>query len=160
MPSVVISEGFMTISAIIIATLLTATIVNNIHQIQNMQSIVTMSMKEKMGTKFSIVFTSIENDTVRVWLKNIGTLRVSSDLVGRGDLYFGPTGSEKYIPFNSSSRPLWNYTLVGDYDGDGYIDPGETVEIVIYYDSTLSQGDYHVRYVVYTGYSTDYYISL
>ncbi len=160
MPSVVFSEAFLTIAAILIAVMLTGVIISNIEQLGNIQTIVTNKIKEDMKIRVKIVFVSVNGSTVYIWIKNTGLEPIPASLISSGDLYFGPYGNVTYIKYNSGSYPNWRYILINDVDHDGYWDPSETIEIVIDYGSQLSPGDYQVRYVVYNGYHTDYYFSI
>jgi len=159
MSSVIFSESFMTIAAIILAVVFSSVVVVNIQQINNMQSIMTSTIKDKMETEVKIIFASTRDYEIHIYIKNTGINNIPFDLLGRGDLYFGLRGKEEYIPFNASSYPTWTYNVINDIDKDGYLDPGETVELVIYVNYTLSSGDYHVKYVTYNGVTSDYYFS-
>jgi|Deesub1362A_J573_1020465.scaffolds.fasta_scaffold00003_75 archaellum component FlaG (FlaF/FlaG flagellin family) len=160
MPSIVFSEGFITVSAIILATIFTAAVVTNLQQMSYIQVAMTQNMKEKLSTKVEIIFTTVSNDTVYVWIKNTGLNHIPHDLISRGDLYWGKKGGEEYIPFNSTTPPTWNYNAVNDVDGDGYWDPGETVLFTIYLGVAQSTGDYHAIYITYNGEKTEYSIAL
>lgn len=160
MSSVIFSESFVTIAAIVLAVIFSSAVVVNIQQINNVQSIMTSSIKDKMETDVKIVFASISGELVYVYVKNIGVNSIPVELISRGDLYFGLRGRENYIPFNLTSYPTWNYYLINDVDRDEYLDPGETIELLIHLNETLVSGDYHVRYVTYNGVIIDYYFSI
>ena len=161
MTSTIFSEAFLTISSIAIATILAASIIAGVNQMNNIQVSIAMDMEEKIGQKVKIIYASTDGSTtVYLWIKNIGIKPIALNLVGEGELYFGQLGQEKLIPFNTSSLPTWNYTIVDNPDNDGYWDRSETIQLNIYLDTALQQGDYHVLYTTYLGELSDYYFSI
>jgi len=162
MSHVVISEVFITVAAVVIISIFTATFLGNIQQLRDMQTMVTKSIEEKMSIDIKIIFaTGVENESiVKVWVKNIGIGSISYDLIGKGDLFFGKVGNFSYISYNSSITPTWNFTILNDVDGDNRWDLGETILITIYLDSPLERGDYYIRYVTYTGEYDEYQFSI
>ena len=160
MPSIVFSEGFITVSAIILATIFTAAVVTNLQQMSYIQVAMTQNIKDRISTKVEIVFVTVDNDTVYIWIKNTGLNHIPHDLISRGDVYWGRKGAEQYISYNASTPPKWLYTAVNDVDNDGYWDPGETILITVYTGTTQSAGDYHAVYTTYNGVETEYNIAV
>lgn len=160
MTSVVFSEAFLTISAIAIAVVLTSTLLANIQDINNIQVALSNRMKDRIGISVKIVFASTNDTIVYVWIKNTGIKPVPYDLIDDGDLYFGKIGSESYIEYGSQSTPTWNYTIVNNLKNNSYWDIGETIQVTIYLDAPLPEGDYRVIYIVYTGEMDEYMFSV
>jgi len=160
MTSTIFSEAFLTISSIAIAAMLAASIFSGVNQMSNIQVTLTNSFQEKMKHETKIIYASIDgNNIVHVWIKNIGMEPIPTQLISQGDVYFGLMGEEQYIQYNRSLKPTWNYTLVDNPDNDDYWDIGETIQIDIYLNTPLKQGDYHVIYSTYLGKTTEYYFS-
>ncbi len=162
MSHVIISEVFVTVTAIIIVSVFAATFLGNLQQLRDAQILVTQSLQEKMSVDIKIIYAvGYENeDIVKVWVKNTGLESIPFNLIKSGDLFFGPSGESTYIPYNSSSLPTWNFTILNDVDSDDCWDRGETILITIHLDSPLSKGDYYVRYVAYTGEYDEYSFSI
>lgn len=162
MSHVIMSEVFITVAAIIVISVFTASFLGNMQQLRDIQILVTQSLEEKMSVDIKIVFAYANKGetTVKVWIKNVGVKGISYSLIGKGDLFFGPDGNFSYIPYNSDTLPTWNFTVLNDVDGDGRWDRGETIQITIYLDTTLDNGDYYVRYVTYTGCYDEYQFSI
>ncbi len=160
MTSTVFSEAFLTISSIAIAAMLAASIFSGVNQMSNIQITLTNSFQEKMKHETKIIYASIDgNNIVHVWIKNIGMEPIPTQLIPQGDVYFGLMGEEQYIQYNRSLKPTWNYTLIDNPDNDDFWDIGETIQINIYLNTPLNQGDYHVIYSTYLGKTTEYYFS-
>ena len=162
MSHVVVSEAFLTVAAVIIISVFTAVVVGSVHQLRDVQALVTRSMSEEMMVGVKIVFANAEegSSTVKVWVKNVGLSEIPGGLIGRGDLFFGPAGAATRIPYNATAPPTWSFRIANDVDGDGRWDKGETIEVTIQLDYTITQGDYYVRYVAYTGCYSEYSFSV
>ena len=152
-----VSEVYITIAVVIAVSIFSASIFGNLQRVVDIEREKTTDLKIKLGTRLDIIFCAQYNDTaVKLWIKNIGVEPIHPTLIGnKADLFFGPRGSFKRIPYNST-QPTWIYNLVNDRDGDGVWDPSETIEVTVNSDSTLSHGDYYVRYVTYNGVYSEY----
>jgi len=160
---VVMAETIIVIATIIAASFATTAIVMNLDGLVNTFRVNERNIKDKIQTQITIVFATINtNDTVKVWIKNTGIKEIHEDLIPKSDLFFGPKGNFKRIPYETStaSPPRWNYTIVNDVDGDGNWDPGETIEVTIIWDTALDLGEYYVKFVLYNGVDDDYTFSI
>lgn len=164
MSSTVISEAYLVIASVIALSLISGAVLLNLQEIRSAQVDSTRVLKDRIRVDVRIVFaTSVQgSSTAYVWVKNVGAEGIASTLVPQGDLYFGPAGGARYVPYDEtgSTAPSWSFRIVNDVDGDGRWDPGETIEIVVLWDSPLGAGDYYVRYSAYTGDYDEYYFSI
>jgi len=161
--STVITESVLTIAAIVSIAIVLAAFIPNLYYLESAHRGYVMRIKTQLETEVEIIFASgsVGSDEVKVWVKNVGHAPISSRLIGEAsDLLFGPKGNFARIPFNSPTVPTWNYTIVNDLDCDGDWDPQETIELTIHYSESLSEGDYYVRFAVYTGSYDEYFFSL
>lgn len=160
----VITESILTIAAIVTVAIVLAAFIPNLYYLESAHRGYVLRVKSELETEVKIIFASgaIGSSEVKVWVKNVGSASIPSQLIGSAsDLLFGPTDDFKRIPYSSPSPPSWSYSIANDLDGDGDWDPQETIEVVINLGGeTLSQGDYYVRFAVYTGSYDEYYFSL
>lgn len=160
--SAVISEVYLTLAVVVAASVLSASFYTSLQRVADVEREKTIEFKREIGTRVKILFAAQYNGTaVKLWVKNVGLDTIKASLIGeKADLFFGPEGEFKYIPYDESSPPTWTYTLKNDVDGDGDWDPSETIEILVNSGSTLSSGDYYVKYSAYTGASSEYTFTL
>lgn len=162
MSQTVISEIILTTTAIAMSTFLALSIISSSSSFDYLFKTNERKMKDRILTDIMIIFGI--NDTensVKIWVKNIGINEVHQSLIPKSDIFFGPKGNFTRIPYEdkTTSTPMWNYTIAND-DGDGNWDPGETLEINIIWGSVLSPGEYFVKFILYNGVSDDYIFSI
>jgi len=90
---------------------------------------------------------------VFVWVKNVGSLRVSA--LERCDVFFGEEGNFSRIAYGQGN-PHWELQLENDTDWN----PTATLKITIHYSSALSSGRYFFKMVTPNGVSDEYYFSM
>lgn len=92
-------------------------------------------------------------DVALVWVKNIGSNSIKA--VERCDLFFGPEGDFKLIPYGSGD-PHWEYSL----ENDTYWKPAATLRITVDLDYVLVPGErYFVKVALPNGIADEYYFS-
>jgi flagellar protein FlaG len=156
MVSVVISEGLILVTAIIIAAGFSVTILNQMGVFKS--TIVTAGATEKeiALTKIKVLYATNSSSTeVKIWVKNVG----SNPVVGldKSDVYFGKLSYVERIPYNHTSSPTWVYA-----NGTGtQWHPKDTLEFNVTSDDTLeSSVTYVVRVATPNGVSDDYIFSV
>ena len=151
-----ITEMIYTIAIVIAAATVAGTYIQNTAQLNGALN----AAREAAMTSIKTIFaTELSSDVAEVWVKNVGTQSIDTTLIAQFDLFFGPKGYFEYIPYNKTTLPKWTFTIVSD-NGNSDLDPGETLDIKIYLDYSLSAGDYYFRVVTYNGMSSDYSFSL
>jgi len=93
----------------------------------------THESDQRLRTDFKIVTTFGKAPTVQVWMKNVGSQRISLEEIKRSDVFCGEVGNfgrltYKYILPGSLVSGEWTETL-SDLNSNNYWDPGETLQV-------------------------------
>ncbi len=161
MSSAPITEGFFVIAAVIAASMLTATILPGVMHLSNSYSAQAANLQQKTDLQLTVVLAYGTSNTTSatVWVKNTGIVPLSKPLIDKSDLFFGPVGQYYTLKYGGAA-PSWNYSIVNDLNGNGILDPGETMQITVTTASPLSPGDYYFQITTYLGTSFDYTFSI
>jgi flagellar protein FlaG len=151
----VITVSIITIACVICATMLVSAIYPAVNRATS--SVVSSSAKlgDRIETSVDIIAEANESSYEYVWVKNIGSQIVRSQ-IENSDIFFGEIGNFQRIPFNATllATPSWNYSIEND-DGNDRWDAGETINITISSASEITAGDYYVKIVLYNGVSDE-----
>ncbi len=130
MASEAISSSIMIIGAVLGAAVLITAILPAIFSAGVTFGTVSSSAEQKLKTDFRIVNTyTAGEDTVQVWLKNVGNNRISIYDIRNSDVFLGVGSEYDRLGYNNDgSAGTFKYILDSD---DGNWDIGETVEIYI-----------------------------
>ncbi len=158
--SSVLTEGILTIAVVIAASTVAAVFVQGSYQLNQAQSSYFAMASDSASTAVKVVFAikSSENN-LTVWVKNTGRSYFSGGQIRQFDLFAGLDGAPEYIAYNGSISG-WSFSIAKDYDGDGNLDPGETLKISIWLNYNISAGDYIVKVVTHNGVSDSYRFSV
>jgi flagellar protein FlaG len=123
MSSETIVTGLFLISAVVAAGILINAIFPAIYQTADTFGSISSQAETKIRTDFRIANAFATDNSVKVWLKNVGSARLHIKEINNGDLYAGKIGDFGWWPLERCS-----------IDGEGaldnyYWDPGETIEI-------------------------------
>ena len=154
----VISEGVLIIASVIIAGLITGIVITKVGTFEGYYTATTEAQKEKMLSKLEIIHVSKLNSTsVNVWMKNTGLSPIKElDLV---DVYFGQINSVDYVAYSSGSTPQW--VFAGATTTSSVWSEGETIQIVLQDDSSLTASVSHlIQFTISNGVSDDYIFSV
>lgn len=155
-----ITEMIYTIAIVVAAATVAGTYIQNTTQLNGALNVASQNAREAAMTSIKTIFaTELSSDVAEVWVKNVGTQSIDPLLIAQFDVFFGPKGHFEYIPHDGTNLPKWNFTIASD-NGNSVFDPGETLDIKIYLDYSLSAGDYYFRVVTYNGVGSDYSFSL
>jgi len=156
--SIIVSEVYLTVAVLISASVLSTAFYSSLQRVSDAQRERSTEFVRNLGTSVRILFAAKFNSTtIKVWVKNIGVETIHSNLIGsKADLFLGPKGNFQRVAYSSPSPPTWTYALKNDVNSNGNWDPGETVEITANMGTSLTAGDYFVRYSAYTGSSHDF----
>ncbi len=153
----VLSEVILTVAAIVLVTTLSLAVFFNLQVFGNNYSGTMDEISQNLKADIKIVYAAkTGNYEAKIWIKNSGKTRFSVNILATSTLIFGPKGNFKVIPYNSSSPPTWNFTIISAFNEDSFWDPYELLEILVLWDSELSSGKYYVRFTVYDGISETY----
>lgn len=167
-------KTIVTTFMVIVSVIVSVMIYNVVYPaaVQSSSSLRTMRdrMDDRIQTQVAIVHVTSERDqngswqdtngdgyfSVFVWVKNIGSSRVSA--IDQIDLFFGPDGNFSRIT-NGSAAPSTFPQWTGAVENDTNWNPTSTLKITINYTSTLAAGRYFVKLVLPNGITTDYFFS-
>ena len=157
MSSGVISEGVLIIASVIIAGMITGIVISKVGSFEGYFTASTEAQKEKMLTKFQIIYTNQINDTsVNIWVKNTGLGPITK--LDKIDAYFGLINAAGYVGYESGSTPQW---IFNGTSPSSVWTQGQTIQIVLNDDSPLIiNGTYVVQFTLANGVSDDHIFSL
>lgn len=87
---------------------------------------------QRLRTDFKIVTTYANTTTGLIWMKNVGSQRISLSEISRSDVFFGAVGDFgrlSYVDNFPVGSGQWTEYLI-DLNANSNWDPGETLEIV------------------------------
>jgi len=130
------AETITTALFLITAVVASAVLINAVYPvIQNMAGTFSSSTHEsdvRIRTDFKIIATSASQSsgTAQVWMKNIGSERISRAEINRSDVFCGAVGNFDHLTYTSGS-PGWTADFGPGYDlnANGFWDPGETLKV-------------------------------
>ena len=164
------SETFTTAIFLITAVVAAAILVNAffpvIYSATSTFTESSQSSDERLRTDLKIVnaYTSSDGDS-KIWVKNIGSIRIGDTDISSSDVYFGIPGDFEYMLYDEDapSSGQWTFEIRDAGTSNEYWDSGETLEITLAVDSsTFSTGDYaYFQFVLPNGVavSTQYTVS-
>ena len=166
----------LTTILLVIASLVTAVMVMNaVYPATNQSSSALTSISTRMGERMksqtAIVHATGELDQdgvwqdtnsdgefdLFIWVKNIGTTRISN--IENSDIFLGGQGSWSRIlheDWAAGALPSWDYTIE---NGDEWIQTN-TIMIEVSSNSTLQSGEYHIKLIIPNGVSDEFYFSM
>ena len=103
------AETITTALFLITAVVASAVLINAVYPvIQNMAGTFSSSTHEsdvRIRTDFKIIATSASQsaETVQVWMKNIGSERISLSEIQRADVFCGEVGNFDHLTYHKSS---------------------------------------------------------
>ncbi len=136
---------------------------NSVYPMVNRSSQAMVSMAEtideRMKSRVNIVHAANSSDrqTVYLWVKNVGSLRIVN--IDESDLFFGQEDDFSRIPYvddAGGSYPRWEYEIENDTEWLS----SATVKITITYDADPGAGTYFAKFIIPNGISDDYYFSM
>jgi flagellar protein FlaG len=125
MSSETITTAILLIGAVIAAGVLVNAIFPIIYTISDTAGSTSHAVDRQVRTDVKVIntFASASGQTAKIWLKNVGSVRIAANDLKGADIFLGEPGH-----FDRLSYPGdWTYTLL-DTDTD-YWQPGATVRI-------------------------------
>ena len=130
------AETITTALFLITAVVASAVLINAVYPvIQTMTGTFSSSTHEsdvRIRTDFKIIATSASQSsgTAQVWMKNIGSERISLSDIQRADVFCGAVGNFDHLSY-TSSNPGWTADFGPGYDlnTNSFWDPGETLKV-------------------------------
>ena len=158
------SEAFTTamflIAAIIAAGVLINAVFPVIYTLAGTISSSSHTVDERLSNDVKIVTTYAAGGTkdAEIWLKNVGTARISPSDIGKADVFLGAPGNfirlGLVVPPSEPGTNQWTYEILEDTQKNNYWDPGETLYIQGHSDRIPGPGEVvYVQFVLSTGLS-------
>lgn len=158
------SEAFTTamflIAAIIAAGVLINAVFPVIYTLAGTISSSSHTVDERLSNDVKIVTTYASGGTkdAEIWLKNVGTARISLSDIGKADVFLGAPGN--FIRLGLVVSPpdtlenQWTYAILEGTQKNNYWDPGETLYIRAHSGRIPGEGEVvYVQFVLSTGLS-------
>jgi flagellar protein FlaG len=143
------AETITTALFLITAVVASAVLINAVYPvIQTMAGTFSSSTHEsdvRIRTDFKIIatFASQSTGNATVWMKNIGSERISLSEIQRADVFCGKVGSFDHLTYTSDSLgdKQWTADFGPGYDlnANSYWDSGETLKVTA--KTSISSGD-------------------
>ncbi|MCE5338199.1 MAG: flagellin [Methanomicrobiaceae archaeon] len=158
------SEAFTTamflIAAIVSAGVLINAVFPVIYTLAGTISSSSHQVDERLSNDVKIVTTYASGGSkeARIWLKNVGTSRISPSDIGKADVFLGAPGNFTrlglILPPGTPGPNQWTYEILEDTQKNNNWDPGETLYIRGYSDAIPGTGEVvYIQFVLSTGLS-------
>lgn len=156
------SEAFTTamflIAAIIAAGVLINAVFPVIYTLAGTISSSSHTVDERLSNDVKIVTTYANGGTknAEIWLKNVGTARISPSDIEKADVFLGAPGNFIRLGLVSGTpgSNQWSYEILEDTQQNNYWDPGETLYIQARSDKIPETGEVvYIQFVLSTGLS-------
>jgi len=156
-----LGEAIILIAAVIAASAFSSTLVSSLGDLTQAQRERSARIRTDVLVEAKVVFATATygTQTVKIWVKNTGSVKVHQDLVKISEIFVKGPSFIVIVPYGNST-PGWTYSILRDSDGDERWSPGETLEITALLNQTILDGDYMVRFVAYTGSRSDYFFAV
>lgn len=128
-----ITTALFLITAVIAAGVLINAIYPVVYNMAGTFSSATHESDQRLRTDFKIVnyYGDGTAKTGKIWMKNVGSARISVDEILRSDVFCGKVGQFVRLDYNTGSGDGWYADIknpVGQETNE-FWDPGETIEI-------------------------------
>jgi hypothetical protein len=147
-----IVTAFLIVAGVISAVVAFNSIYPAIVQGSDAMSAMERRVDERMKTQIKIINAAQSGNTVVIWVKNVGNLRVLAP--ESSDLFFGPQGNYARLPYGGGNGS-WLYVVENGTDWN----PSGTIRIVVSYASPPGAGTYFIKMVLTNGVSDEYLVS-
>lgn len=125
MSSETITTAIFLITAVIAAAVLANAIFPIIYTVSDTAGSTAHAADQRIRTDLKIINTFASGGSADIWLKNIGSTRISANEIAAADIFIGAPGDFERVTYGSA----WNYTILDG--GTDYWLTGKTVHIEI-----------------------------
>lgn len=157
------AETFTTALFLITAVVASGVLINAVFPVvYNMAgtfSSATHESDERLRTDYKIVTEFGKDGIAEIWMKNVGSAKISSSDIIKSDVFCGAEDNFGRVNYNKNNPMTGNYWFtefatgadVAEYDlnGNNYWDPGETLHIIVYSDKLpLSDNTAYFQFIL------------
>lgn len=125
MSSETITTAIFLITAVIAAAVLANAIFPIIYTVSDTAGSTAHAADQRIRTDIKIINTFSKDGSADIWLKNIGSARVSANEIAGADIFIGAPGDFERVSHGTD----WTYEILDG--GTGYWTTGKTVHIRI-----------------------------
>lgn len=125
MSSETITTAIFLIAAVIAAAVLANAIFPIIHTVSDTAGSTAHAADQRIRTDIKIINTFASGGSADIWLKNIGSTRISANEIAAADIFIGAPGNFERVSYGTA----WTYTILDG--GTDYWTTGKTVHIEI-----------------------------
>lgn len=125
MSSETITTAIFLITAVIAAAVLANAIFPIIYTVSDTAGSTAHAADQRIRTDIKIINTFASGGSADIWLKNIGSTRISANEIAAADIFIGAPGNFERVSYDTD----WNYTILDG--GTDYWTTGKTVHIEI-----------------------------
>jgi len=131
-----ITTALFLITAVISAGVLINAIYPVVFNMAGTFSSASHESDQRLRTDFKIVnyYGNSNTQTGKIWLKNVGSARVSADEIIKSDVFCGAVGDFTRLSYNTGSGDWWTAEIKNPagQETNEYWDPGETLEVTVH----------------------------
>jgi flagellar protein FlaG len=124
------------ITAIIAAGVLVNAVFPIVYTMAGTFSSASHESDERLRTDFKIIATYASGTNGQIWIKNVGSTRISASEVFQSDVFFGAVGDFEHLMHNAG----WT-EQISDINENNYWDPGETLKVSVVATKSISSGN-------------------
>lgn len=140
-----ITTALFLITAVIASGVLINAIYPVVFNMAGTFSSATHESDQRLRTDFKIVnyFGDGTAKAGKIWMKNIGSAKISVDEIERSDVFCGAVGDFARLNYNTGTGDWWYAEIKNPtgQEGNVFWDPGETLEITVYTNSFPAKND-------------------
>ncbi|MDI6719524.1 MAG: flagellin [Methanomicrobiales archaeon] len=131
MSSDTITTALFLITAVVAAAVLINAIFPVIYTMTGTFSSSSHAADERLRTDLKIINAYAHAGSAQIWIKNVGTNRISGNEINQSDIFIGAPTDFESVPKKAGSLGGygWDYIILGDTNR--YWDPAETVHLTI-----------------------------
>lgn len=149
-----VSEGIVLLGIVLAASMLSQVFITSMTNIQRSSMESSKFLSDRIKTSIKIIYTTNSSSTVKIWVKNVGSLDIAPSDIQRSDIFFG-TDLNCYT--YAETGVGWTYRILS---GATSWMPDDTLEVTLRPSSPLIPGQYYLSFVTYNGVKDEYTISI
>jgi archaellum component FlaG (FlaF/FlaG flagellin family) len=142
----IVAEAIFVISLIITASAYASTMFNFVDDLKqaNQAKIARMKREALTSVEPLMSYVSDNRSIVHLWLKNVGTERISYAEIEASDIFLIGRETFSYMKYGQGAS-RWTYNVLKENLPDNGWSWGETLEITLRLEAPLNPGEYTVK---------------
>jgi archaellum component FlaF (FlaF/FlaG flagellin family) len=149
-----VSEGIVLLGIVLAASMLSQVFITSMTNIQRSSIESSKYLSDRIKTSIKIIYASNSSSTVKIWVKNVGSLDIAPSDIQRANIFFGKDLS---CYTYAETGIGWKYRILS---GATSWLPDETLEVTLRPSSPLNAGQYYLSFVTHNGVKDEYTMSI